>query len=121
MIIIYYYFEASKLPKFYANVAKIMASVNNSVFVCDDDIKRLFAMLEQQLDKDKPSGSTAYVDLYYLSGGDSGGIYVYAGKNKLDNSVLRLQFSKVRNVLEYDESAGRFSYVINPFGKGGEA
>ena len=122
MIFTYYYFEKSKLPKYYGRVAKMMRSVKNSVFLDDDDIKRLHALLKKLLYIDKPIGSTAYVDLYYSCPGKSGCIYVYPGKDTDKGAVLRIQFERVDHVLRYDEPTDHFTSVETELltGKGGE-
>lgn len=119
MIVTYGYFEKSKLPKFYGNVAKMMESVKDSILVNDGDINALYAMLKKQLEKDRPAKNSAHVELYRSNGRDSGAIYVYPDKYA-ENAFIRIMFLKVNNVLEYDEPTGRFSYVIDLFGKGGK-
>ncbi len=115
MIFTYSFFEKNKLPKFYGNVARIMKSVSDSVFVDNDDIKRLHAVLKKQLEKDKPVNSTAYVDLFYNIEGNGGGINVHPDKNDVNGGIIRIQFATVSNIFEYDESTERFFYVSAHF------
>lgn len=107
MIFITYYFRASELPLFLEKVTEMMRTANKVLFASDRDVERFCEMLKKQLDESKPENSTAYIQVRKSFEEDSGVISVYLDARS-DNSVLKLHYSVVRGVLEYDEHVGDY-------------
>lgn len=107
MIFLSDYYCASMLPESLAGVADLMRKANNVLLPKNSDIDRLMEVLADRLKRDRHPKSTACLRLHRTTGNTNGAIYLYAKEHE-ENSVVRLYFHKVRQVLEYDSEAGDF-------------
>lgn len=124
MILTHYFFQASKLPKYLAEVAAFVEKADKSLFASQEEFEKFFHMVEKKLEECKPDNSEPVAQLYKSRQGD-GGIYIYVKRDRDRNADIRLCYQQLERVLDYDPKAGDFfdisEEVENLFTKGGEA
>lgn len=123
MIFTHYFYQASKLPKYLAEVAAFVEKADKSVFASQEEFEKFFHMAEKKLEECKPDKCEAVAQLYKSRQGD-GGIYIYIRRDYDRNAVIRLCYQTLERVLDYDPKAGDFFDISeeleNLFTKGGD-
>jgi len=93
------FWDRNNYPKFYANTASMMKSMDCNTFLADEDLETFVRNLKKQIEKDKPKGHTAHV--YYGGIHDNGRGVISIDSGKGETDIARLHLHRVRKIKTY--------------------
>lgn len=102
------FYEEEGNHEFYESAVAMMRGANDHAFSRKEDFDVFLFRLKRKLEKEKPEGHSAIVEVFYERDMRKGQIYIWG---KEGGSIACLHFRPVKSVLEYDMGTGRFINV----------